>query len=144
MKKFVGVWLDHRQAYLVYLFRDQAAAEDNEMIEGLKSNMERRVRLSGGARTRKTPYGPQDIAVDGKQESRIRSQLAKYYKNIIDRIADADQVMVFGPGEAKIELKKAAERSGRLDGKIRKIETADKMTVKQIAARVRKFFISQS
>lgn len=63
MKKYVRLWLDHRQAYLVYLFRDEPAAEDKEMIEGLKSNMERRVRLSGGARTRKTPYGPQEIAV---------------------------------------------------------------------------------
>jgi hypothetical protein len=69
MRKFAGIWLDHRQAYVVSLAKANSFAEAVETIERVQSNMERRVRLSGGARTRKTPYGPQDIAVDRRQEN---------------------------------------------------------------------------
>lgn len=39
-----------------------------------------------------------------------------------------------------IELKKDIEKSKSLSGKIKKIESADKMSMKQIAAKVRTFF----
>ena len=67
MKKYVGIWLDHREAFVVYLVKNQPFADENqEMIERIESDIERRVRLSGGSRTRKTPYGPQEISVDSK------------------------------------------------------------------------------
>ena len=141
MKKYAGIWLDHREAFVVYLVKNQPFADENqEMIERIESDIERRVRLSGGSRSRKTPYGPQDISVDGKQEDRIKHQLRRYYKEIVRRIRDADQILIFGPGEAKTELKKEIEKSKQLAGRINKIESADKMTKKQIAAKVRSFF----
>ena len=141
MKKYVGIWLDHRQAYIVYLLKNQpGSSEDQEMIECIESETERRVRLSGGSRSRKTPYGPQEISVDSKQEDRIKGQLRKYYREIIKRISDADRILIFGPGEAKIELKKEVGKSKELAAKVKQIESADKMTMNQIAARVRRFF----
>ena len=141
MKKYVGIWLDHRGAFVVYLAKNQPFADGNkEMIERIESDIERRVRLSGGSRSRKTPYGPQEISVDSKQEDRIKGQLRKYYRQIIPRISDADRILIFGPGEAKIELKKEIEKSKDFAGKIKKIESADKMTERQIAAKVRAFF----
>jgi len=141
MKKYAGIWLDHREAFVVYLVKNQPFADENqEMIERIESDIERRVRLSGGSRSRKTPYGPQEISVDSKQEDRIKGQLRQYYKEILRRISDADQILIFGPGEAKIELKKEFEKSKEFAGKIKKIESADKMTQKQIAAKVRAFF----
>ena len=79
MKKYVGIWLDHREAFVVYLLNNQPFTGGNqETIERIESDIERRVRLSGGSRSRKTPYGPQEISVDGKQEDRIKSQLRRY------------------------------------------------------------------
>jgi hypothetical protein len=141
MKKYVGIWLDHREAFVVYLSNNQPfAAGNQEMIERIESDIERRVRLSGGSRSRKTPYGPQDISVDGKQENRVKSQLQRYYQEIIKRISDADRILIFGPGEAKIELKKAIEKTTQLAGRIKKVESTDKMTIRQIAAKTREFF----
>ena len=141
MKKYVGIWLDHREAFVVSLVKDQPfAGENQEMIERIESDIERRVRLSGGSRSRKTPYGPQDISVDSKQEDRFKLQLREYFKEILLRIGDADEILIFGPGEAKIELKKEIETSKRLANRIKKIESADKMTKRQIAAKVRAFF----
>jgi hypothetical protein len=45
-----------------------------------------------------------------------------------------------GPGEAKTELKKEMEKSRELAAKKITVEPADKMTERQIAARVRQFF----
>ena len=141
MKKYVGIWLDHRQAVVVYFSKSRSLDnETQEIIERIESETERRVRLSGGSRSRKTPYGPQDISVDGKQEDRIKGQLRKYYQEIIKRISDADRILILGPGEAKIELKKEMEKSYQLADKINRIESADKMTQKQVAAKARKFF----
>jgi len=141
MKKYVGIWLDHREAFVVYLVKNQPVADGNpEMFERIESDMERRVRLSGGSRSRKTPYGPQEVSVDGKQEERVKAQLRKYYSQIIERLSDADRIFIFGPGEAKIELKKEINKSKELAGKIKKIESADKMTQRQIAAKIRTFF----
>ena len=141
MKKYVGIWLDHREAFVVYLSNNQPfTAGNQEMIERIESDIERRVRLSGGSRSRKTPYGPQDISVDGKQEDRVKGQLRRYYQEIIKRISDADRILIFGPGEAKIELKKAIEKTKQLAGRIKKVESTDKMTIRQIAAKTREFF----
>ena len=141
MKKYVGIWLDHREAFVVSLVKNQFLDDGNqEMIERIESDIERRVRLSGGSRTRKTPYGPQEISVDGKQEDRIKHQLRAYFKEILRRVSDADRILIFGPGEAKIELKKEIENSKQLAARIKKIESADKMTERQIAAKVRSFF----
>jgi len=141
MKKYAGIWLDRREAFVVSISTSIVSGfGDQEMIERIESDIERRVRLSGGSRSKKTPYGPQDISVDGKQEDRIKHQLRRYYKEIVRRIRDADQILIFGPGEAKTELKKEIEKSKQLAGRINKIESADKMTKKQIAAKVRTFF----
>lgn len=141
MKKYVGIWLDHREAFIVSLTKDHPALHSNqEMIERIESDIERRVRLSGGSRTRKTPYGPQEISVDSKAEVRFKKQIRQYYSQIMLRLRDADRILIFGPGEAKIELKKEIERSKEFKGKIKKIEAADKMTKGQIAAKVRTFF----
>ena len=141
MKKYAGIWLDRREAFVVSISTSTVSGfGDQEMIERIESDIERRVRLSGGSRSKKTPYGPQDISVDGKQEDRIKHQLRRYYKEIVRRISDADQILIFGPGEAKTELKKEIEKSKQLAGRIKKIESADKMTKKQIAAKVRTFF----
>jgi hypothetical protein len=141
MKKYVGIWLDHREAFVVSFVQDQPfAGENQEIIERIESDIERRVRLSGGSRSRKTPYGPQEISVDSKQEDRFKLQLREYFKEILLLIRDADGILIFGPGEAKIELKKEIEKSKRFANRIKKIESADKMTKRQIAAKVRAFF----
>jgi hypothetical protein len=133
-KNDAGLWIDRRNAVIVSI------TDEGETIERVKSNVERKVRLSGGSRTAKTPYGPQQVAVDGKQEDRIKRQLREYYQEIIRRIQDANQILILGPGEAKIEIKKEIQKSRELALSKISVEPADKMTEKQIAAKVRQFF----
>ena len=57
----------------------------------------------------------------------------------IASIRDAESILIFGPGEAKGELKQRLE-TNNLGGRIVGIETVDKMTDRQIAAKVRQHF----
>ncbi len=133
-KNCAGLWLDHRQAVIVTI------TDAGETIVRIQSDVERKVRLSGGSRTGKTPYGPQQVSVDGKQEERIKRQLRQYFQEIIRRIQDANNVLIFGPGEAKTELKKEMEKPKEPRPKNIVVVSADKMTDRQIAAKVRQFF----
>ena len=56
-------------------------------------------------------------------------------------IRDAESILIFGPGEAKGELKKRLER-GKLSGRIVGVETIDEMTDHQIAMKVRQYFLN--
>lgn len=133
-RNYAGLWLDHRQAVIVSI------TDEGENIKRIDSGIERKVRLSGGSRTAKTPYGPQQVSVDGKQQERINRQLHQYYQQIIRRIRDAAKILILGPGEAKTELKKEMEKSRELAAKKITVETADKMTERQIAGKVRQLF----
>jgi hypothetical protein len=53
---------------------------------------------------------------------------------------DADKILIMGPGEAKLELKKEIEKSKALIPKIVGVHTSDKMTNNQIAAKVKSYF----
>lgn len=109
-------------------------------VTQISSDVEKKIRLAGGSRTRNTPYGPQDIAVDSKIEARQKQQLKKFYHRIVELITDTDRILIMGPGEAKLELKKEIETSKALIPKIVGVLTSDKMTNNQIAAKVKSYF----
>ncbi len=135
MKRYVGIWIDHERAFIVSIVDNQ------EEVACIESNVEGHYRLSGGSRS-STPYGPQDVASERKIEDRRRHHLHQYYEKIIREIRDSEKIFIFGPGEAKIEFRKEVEKSKDLSSKITKVETTDKMTEKQIAAKVREFYRS--
>jgi hypothetical protein len=136
MKQSVGLWIDHRKAIVVTI------KNDKEFIRVIESNVEPRVRLSGGSRTA-SPYGPQEVASEGKRDERYRHHLHAYYREVIQVIRDADSILIFGPGEAKGELKKAIEESKDMGRRIAGVESTDKMTQRQIAAKVRDYFVKK-
>jgi hypothetical protein len=133
MRKLIGIWIDHEKAFVVTL------RDEEQSIERIDSGVEGHYRLSGGWRTR-TPYGPQAIVSDRKPDERRRHQLHAYYRQLITKVRDADWIYVFGPGEAAAEFKKEVEKSKLLGPRIAAVERVDKMTVRQVAAKVRKFF----
>jgi microcompartment protein CcmK/EutM len=142
MKKYTGIWVDHKKAVIVTKKQtERSYEEDTEIaVTQISSDVERKVRLAGGSRTRNTPWGPQDVAVDSKIEARQKQQLKKFYHQIIEFITDADKILIMGPGEAKLELKKEIETSKALIPKIVGVHTSDKMTNNQIAAKVKSYF----
>lgn len=77
------------------------------------------------------------------REKALKGHLKLYYDEVISFIRDAESILIFGSGEAKTELKKHLERH-KLTGRIAGIEAVDRMTDRQIAAKVRQYFLKQS
>ncbi len=125
MKRKVGLWIDHRKAVIV-LVSDEG--EETRLIE---SDMEKHVRFASGS--------SEDGSAESTRDRQFASHLDGYYDKVIASIRDAESILIFGPGEAKGELEKRLENK-ELSGRIVGIETVDKMTDRQIAARVRQHF----
>jgi hypothetical protein len=122
MKKDIGLWIDHRKAVVV-IISDKA-----EEVKEITSHTEKHVRYSNDY----SEGGSSEDVRDRQFENRLNS----FYDSVVAVIRDGDTVQIFGPGEAKGELKKRLESVG-FKGHILAIETVDKMTDRQIAAKVR-------
>jgi stalled ribosome rescue protein Dom34 len=133
MVKGLGLWIDHREARIVNI------TDDGFKLIKIPSNAEKRVRAAGGSRS-STPYGPQDVFAEDQVFRRFQLQLAAYYNQVIDLVKDAEHLLVLGPGEAKKEFCRQMKKSKELARIICTLEPADKMTDRQVMARVREFF----
>lgn len=129
MKKQAGLWIDHRKAVIVLV------TDEGEDIQKIESGMGRHVRYRG-ASTTKSAYSTQYQQGDDQLDNKFTEQLNKFYDEVIAHIRDADSIQIFGPGEAKGELEKRIEHEG-LKARVLAIETVDKMTDRQITAKVR-------
>ena len=132
MRTKVGLWIDHKKAIVV------AITDKGEEARLVISKVERQLRRSGDSPLE----GAYDKAQAPARNSRQRtftSRLNIYYDAVVACIRDAEAILIFGPGEAKGELKKRLKK-GNLIGRIVGMETVDKMTDHQIAAKVRQHF----
>jgi hypothetical protein len=128
VKTKVGLWIDHRKAVIVVV------SDKEEVTIQIESNVEKQLRPHGGARS-KTQYGPQQSPSDDMRETVFMGHLGIYYDKVISCIRDAQAIQIFGPGEAKDELRKRLAKNG-LSRRIVGVATADKMTDRQITARI--------
>ena len=132
MKRKVGLWIDHRKTIIV------ALSNKAEEIKRITSHLEKDARPSGGW----VAHSARDYKSEDLQDRRFMGHLDIYYNEVISFIRDAESILILGPGEAKGELKKRMESKG-LQGHIVGVETVDKMTHSQIAAKVRQYFLNQ-
>ena len=132
MRTKVGLWIDHRKALIV------AVTDKGEEIRLIISKVEKQPGRSGGIRSTAS-YEPQQVPADDSRERKFTGHLNIYYNAVIACIRDAESILIFGPGEAKGELKKRLIRN-KLGRRIVGIETIDRMTDRQITAKVRRYF----
>jgi len=133
MTKQIGLWIDHKRAVIVTM-KD----EEEESLQVIESDIKQHSRYHGATHPR-TPYSAQYQKGDDQLDKQYEGYLNKYYEKVLIHLRDADAVLIFGPGEAKIEFQKRLEHQKshpQIDG----IESADKMTDPQIIAKVRKHF----
>ncbi len=123
-----GIWIDHRQAVVVLV------AETGKTIKKIASGIQRPDHL----RT-KHKYTKNDFAAEDRLQQKTMSQLDAFYKVVIACIREADAILVVGPGEAKGEFIKRL-KSKKLRACIEGTETSDKMTDRQLAAKIEQHF----
>lgn len=132
MNTKIGLWLDHRKAVIVI------ETSIGEEIQTVWSHADKQPGRVDGERVNE-PFESNMVQADDVRERRFASHLTHYYQEIAALVQDADSLFIFGPGEAKGELRKylqpALPKSCRVH-----VETADKLTDTLIAARVRSYF----
>jgi len=123
VKKRAGLWIDHRKAVIVIV------TDEGEETKGITSNMEKHVRFMGGTAS-------EAGSTEDMRDREFGNHLNSYYDRVIAVLQGVDSIQIFGPGEAKGELRKRLEHEG-FKGHVLAVEAADKMTDRQIAAKVR-------
>ncbi len=120
MSFHAAIWLDHEQAKIFHVERDSW----NESV--LKTPKHQ---FSSRSRKRDTHH---------RGESHEQKE---YFEAVAKAIADAQEILVMGPGTAKLEfLRHVHQNEPRLEPRIVGVETADHPTDGQIAAHARKYF----
>lgn len=128
MNRNAGLWIDHKEAIIVFAASGADSVEEKKRME---SGIEKHVRYSGHAAS-------EGVAED-QRDRKYATNLDQYYDEVIMQLKDAKSILIFGPGEAKGEFKKRLEHKGA-DERIVGVETTDKMTDNQVAAKVREYY----
>ncbi len=135
MDREIGLWIDHKEAVIVIL------TETGREIIRIASGIEKHVRFRGGARPG-AACGAQFFPPETQKDRQFRERLKKFYDEVIRYIRDADRLLIFGPGQAKLELEKQLAHD-EFRGWIAGVESAGRMTDRQIVAKVRGYFLKQ-
>lgn len=120
----VGIWIDHKKAVIVFASADHGTAKT--------------VESDVGSHPRYSDQGHQEG--ETKYEARNREHLDRYYDDVISQLGQPEALLIFGPGEAKLQLRERVGRAQALPEGAIEIETTDKLTDGQIVAKVKEHY----
>ncbi len=127
-----GVWIDHRKAVIVTI------SPEGEHITLITSKVEKHPER-GGDSPLKGAYEARQVPADDSRQRALTGELNIYYDAVIAALRNYDNLLLFGPGEAKDELHKRLLKM-KLGARVAAVQTDDKMTDGQIVAKVRSHF----
>ena len=127
-----GVWIDHRQAILMFV------SEQKTEIIRISSHTEKQLRRAGTSPVDER-FESQAKPADDSRERKYTGQLSRYYDEVTACLDGTQSVLIFGPGEAKGELKKHVSASHTPDHTVA-LMAAERMTKNQMISVVRRHF----
>lgn len=132
MKTNSGIWIDHRRAVILVL------SDSQEDMQVVLSHADRQPGRIDGERSTE-PYESLQVLADDVKDRKFEQHLHTFYDEVIACVNESEALLIFGPGEAKGEFKKRLEHEKPSKRSVT-VETTDKMTDRQITAKVREFF----
>ena len=127
-----GVWIDHKQATVVLI------SDAGREVKKIVFDIGQPVYTKGGGRSKNT-YTRNDFVAEDKLERKVASDRKDYYADVLAALRGTSAVLILGPGEAKGELSKQIQAK-KIRSLAVELETADKMTDQQLAAKVSQHF----
>ena len=124
MSHDVGVWIDHKKAVIVSI------AAGHVSTRTLKSDVRAHPHYSAS----------QEGGGEKTYEERHNQDLDRYYDDVIGQLGKPDALLLFGPGEAKLQLKARLGRSKVSSESMIAVESTDKLTDPQIVAKVKEHY----
>jgi len=128
----IGIWIDHRKAEIVEL------APTGSRVTIVESKVQKHPQRTGDSPLHGR-YEAQQVPADDSRQRALTGELNHYYDRVIAALPHQDGLYVFGPGEAKVELHLRLLKT-HPQAAAATIETADKLTDRQIVAAVRTHF----
>jgi hypothetical protein len=123
MGQDVGVWIDHKKAVIVSIAADQVTTRT------LKSDVDTHSHFSGS-----------HSGGEKKYEGRHNEDLHRYYDEVIGQLGEPDALLLFGPGEAKLQLKARLGHAKKSLESLVDLESTDKLTDPEIVAKVKEHY----
>lgn len=120
--KYLGIWMDHSIANLMEISNKPV---DTTSIKSKFTHEEKEHSLSMG---------------ENKMHIKEQHQQGEYYKEIGEVILNYEEVVLFGPTNAKVELLNILKEDHHFDDIKIEVLTADKMTDNQQVAFVKDYF----
>ena len=129
-----GVWLDHAEAKIIAYY--PGACE----IFYVRSPYSRRVRIPG----QKSDTSVYEHLFASNNESRKHNrkmhELGIYYNILADKLTLFEDILLFGPTEAKDELHNILKKDKRFLHKTIQVKSAPQMTEAEMISYTKKFF----
>jgi len=118
--KHAVIWIDHSEAHVIHF---DAEASESDVIKTKSTH----------------PHLHHKSGSTGAGHARAADD---YLRAVAEAVADAGEILVVGPGSAKLELVRHAERHDPQVAKtIVGVETVDHPTDRQLLAYARKYFV---
>lgn len=132
-----GIWLDYRDAYVISI------ADNGEVnLRHFRSDIHHQ-ETKGGSRS-DSPWGPQFSPADKTNLERDKHDEHRFFQKIIESIApDTEEIVVFGPAEAKKGLKKAIEDIKHYKPRLCAVLPSDYLSQNEMVALMRDYFANQ-
>ena len=130
-----GIWVDKNKALII-----KVDADESYLLVTIQSNIDH-YNIKGGSGT-KFKGGPQDVVQDSKFLERENHQFKMFFREIVYKVTNAQEIVILGPSGAKGKFKKELEINyPNINSKVVSVEVADSMTDNQAVAWVKNFFI---
>jgi hypothetical protein len=120
--KNLGIWMDHANAHVMEFTTDPI--ETTIITSGFTHE------------TKEQSLGKSENLMHNKEQH----QRSEYYKRLVAAIKDFDDVLLFGPTNAKVELLNVLRADHNLEKIKIQVKQTDKMTENQEHAFVREHF----
>jgi len=124
MSHDVGVWIDHKKAVIVSIAEGQVSSRTLESDVGAHPHYS----------------GSREGGGEKKYEEHHNQDLDRYYDDVIGQLGEPDALLLFGPGEAKMQLKERLGRSKGPSERIVAVESTDQLTDPQLGAKVKEHY----
>ena len=135
MKRQTGIWIDSSKAIIV------ALDGDTEKITEIDSEVENNVYHNREGNKGTFSSDSHHSTNESQFEARKEEQLNYFIKSVLSYVKKSDELIVFGPAQTKTRLEKKLMDGNLIEtGKLKAVETADKMTLNQIVEKVRRYY----
>jgi len=129
-ERIVGIWIDHDQAQIVEVSESRQAP-----LKTIHSYAEPRHKSTG---QQGVPLpGHLGCNMESRDRNRRSEEFRRFYDRVIEAIPAAGDLVIMGPGLAKREFVKRLRQNPALDARVLRVQTASKLSTKQIVAELR-------